>query len=201
MKALATALVKFNMEMGKITKDSKNPFFKSSYASLPHILEAVRPHLVSCGLSVVQMPTGDGMLRTILMHESGEFIESEFSMKLVKADPQALGSAITYARRYAIGAILNLSIDEDDDANSAMASTQDPQVSQDEKQWFNATKKDGTLTADAIKVCKLFMNGKRTWEQFYDKYKLSKADKQAMIAYIEKAIIDGMAKEDIIENA
>jgi hypothetical protein len=199
MENLTKALIRFQMEVGKISKESKNPYFNSKYASLPQILDVIRAPLITCGLAVIQMPHGDGDLRTILAHESGEIIESTFSMKLVKNDPQALGSAITYARRYAIGAILNLNIDDDDDANSAMPAPQAPQKPKSAPQatttelpWFNATNKDGSLTDDAIKVCGAFMSGKRTWESFYTKYKLSKKGKEAMVAYIEAKIIEGI---------
>lgn len=185
MKELTKGLIRFQMEVGKIKKDSNNPFFKSKYASLSNILDVITAPLITSGLAITQMPVGDGKLRTILTHESGEFIESEFDMKIVKNDPQSLGSAITYARRYAIGAILSLNIDDDDDANSAMPSKLAPQPPTDDKGWFSATKKDGTLTDKAIATCKAFMDGKRTWEQFYDKYKISKKDKEAMIGYIE----------------
>jgi hypothetical protein len=116
---LAAALCKFHAQMGKVGKDSTNPHFRNKYASLSNIIEAVTPHLNAVGLTVVQMPTVEG-LNTLLLHESGEYISS---MSAIVAkdmnDPQKIGSAITYARRYALGAVLSLNIDEDDDANAA----------------------------------------------------------------------------------
>ena len=116
---LASALCKFHAQMGKVGKDSTNPHFRNKYASLSNIIEAVTPHLNAVGLTVVQMPTVDG-LNTLLLHESGEYISS-LSAIVAKDmnDPQKIGSAITYARRYALGAVLSLNIDEDDDANAA----------------------------------------------------------------------------------
>lgn len=116
---LSSAIVKFHGAMGKVGKDSTNPHFKNKYASLSNIIEATTPHLNAVGLAVVQMPSVDG-LETVLLHESGEFISSVSAIAAKDPmNPQAVGSAITYARRYALGAVLSLNIDEDDDANAA----------------------------------------------------------------------------------
>jgi hypothetical protein len=116
---LAAALCKFHSQMGKVGKDSVNPHFRNKYASLSNLIEAVTPHLNAVGLTVVQMPTVDG-LNTLLLHESGEYISSLSAIASKDPmNPQAVGSAITYARRYALGAVLSLNIDEDDDANAA----------------------------------------------------------------------------------
>lgn len=119
---LALSLAKFNSEISSISKDAKNPFFKSDYVTLDKLILATREELQKNGLSVLQMPlskeTGEIGIQTILLHESGEFIESQpLYMKPVKADPQQAGSLITYLRRYSYQAILNLNTGEDDDAN------------------------------------------------------------------------------------
>ena len=120
---LAVSLVKFNSEISKISKDAKNPFFKSNYVTLDKLIEATRPMLQDNGLVVMQSPLSkeDGSIgiQTLLIHESGEFIESEpIFMKPAKAnDPQQAGSIISYMRRYSYQAILNLNTGEDDDAN------------------------------------------------------------------------------------
>lgn len=119
IKALAKALSKFQNEVGVIPKNSTNPYFNSKYADLSDILTAIKKPLHAAGLSISQFPTGEHTLTTILMHESGEFISSAYSMTPKKDDPQGIGSAITYQRRYALGAVLGLNIDEDDDANAA----------------------------------------------------------------------------------
>ncbi|PEK38257.1 recombinase [Bacillus pseudomycoides] len=120
---LAKALVKFNSEVNKIAKDADNPFFKNNYATLDTIIDEIRPILSKNGLSIMQIPSGDGhnvTLKTLLIHESGEWLESdELTMKPVKNDPQAVGSCITYARRYSLAAFLSLNTGEDDDGNSA----------------------------------------------------------------------------------
>ena len=113
------ALLTFNKEMGVVGKTSKNPFFKSNYADLPTILKATKEPLDKAGLTVTHFPVGDNRLITRLSHSSGQFYQSMNYMKSVKDDPQARGSVITYMMRYAVGAVLGLSIDKDDDANSS----------------------------------------------------------------------------------
>lgn len=120
---LAISLVKFNSEVSSISKDAKNPFFKSEYVTLDNLIHSTRDILQKNGLVVMQSPLSkdDGSIgiQTLLIHESGEFIESEpIFMKPAKAnDPQQAGSIISYMRRYSYQAILNLNTGEDDDAN------------------------------------------------------------------------------------
>lgn len=116
---LAKAMIKFHLKVDKIKKDAKNPFFKSTYASLSNILEQIDTPLIESGLAVCQFPSGDHGLTTIIMHESGEFLQAEYTMKPVKDDPQGIGSSITYQRRYALASALGLNIDDDDDGNAA----------------------------------------------------------------------------------
>lgn len=122
---LAIALVKFNAEVSSIAKDAKNPFFKSEYVTLDNLIIHTRPILQKNGLVVMQSPLSreDGSIgiQTLLIHESGEYIESEpIYMKPAKQnDPQAAGSVISYMRRYSYQAILNLNTGEDDDGNNA----------------------------------------------------------------------------------
>lgn len=121
---LAAALCKFQANIGKIKKESTNPFFKSKYASLANILDVIQKPLADAGLSLCQLPDAD-CLTTILMHNSGEWIEATYCMPVVKTnDPQAMGSAITYAKRQCLGAVLLLNIDEDDDGEKAMQRNQ-----------------------------------------------------------------------------
>lgn len=117
IKELATALCAFQSEVEKIKKTATNPFFKSKYATLSDILDVIREPLAQNGLSFVQFPAGKYGLETMLMHSSGEWISQGYIMKPVKTDPQGAGSVITYQRRYALGAILGLNIDVDDDSN------------------------------------------------------------------------------------
>lgn len=116
---IAKALITFNIKVGKIKKDEKNPFFKSSYASLSSIQDAIQIPLSECGLTVSQFPDGETLTSILIHAETGEYMSASFNIHAVKNDPQGFGSAITYARRYALGAILNLNIDSDDDGNKA----------------------------------------------------------------------------------
>lgn len=160
---IAKALTTFHVKVDTIKKDAKNPFFKSSYASLPNILESIREPLIECGLSIVQFPTDTDGLTTMLMHESGEWICAEFQMKPTKDDPQGRGSCLTYMRRYAIASILCLNIDEDDDGNLATHGRSNP----DEKQWLNA----GT---EQFKSALAYVQGGGSIDKIKEKYKLSK---------------------------
>ena len=120
MKNISTALLNFHKEIGKIKKDSNNPFFKSKYASLSNILSVIKEPLNSSNLVIVQVPTDSCQLRTMIIHtESGESIEGIATMLIAKNDIQGQGSALTYMRRYALGSMLGLNIDEDDDGNIA----------------------------------------------------------------------------------
>lgn len=120
---IAKALAVFQMTIGKIKKDATNPFFNHPYATLSTILEAIAGPLQESSLVVSQFPTGNHGLTTLILHtESGQWFQSEYSMKPTREDPQGHGSAITYMRRYALGAALCLNIEEDDDANQASRS-------------------------------------------------------------------------------
>lgn len=135
---LSKALITFHVKVDKIKKDAKNPFFKSTYASLSNILEAINTPLIESGLTFVQFPSGENGLTTILMHsETGEFIQSNYKMKPVKDDPQGRGSVITYQRRYALAAVLGLNIDEDDDANTATHGGKTPEQVEDNRPWLS----------------------------------------------------------------
>lgn len=116
-KQLAAALVGFQADMQNVTKDAVNPFYKSKYATLEAILTAAKPHLKKHGLAVVQFPTIEG-LKTIIVHESGESIESDARIVMKDQTPQGQGSAITYMRRYALSAALGIATEDDDDAEA-----------------------------------------------------------------------------------
>lgn len=120
---LAKALALAQAELTNPYNTADNPFFKSKYAPLPDILNLVRPVLTKHGISVVQSPVGEGDkigIETLLIHASGQYILCEpCYLKPVKSDPQTAGGAITYARRYALNAVLGISGEEDDDGNGA----------------------------------------------------------------------------------
>lgn len=119
IKNIAIALCEFQSAVETIKKGEINPFFKSKYASLADILNVIRQPLADNGLSFVQFPKGKYCLETMLLHISGEWLSESYEMEPSKHDPQGSGSVITYQRRYALGAILGLNIDTDDDGNKA----------------------------------------------------------------------------------
>lgn len=121
IKNIALALAAFQGEVKDPSKDGKANYGK--YVQLNGLLETIRPALSKHGLSFLQFPGGDGTLITIttlLMHTSGEWIESEpFALKAQRVDPQGAGSAVTYGRRYSLSSVLGVAWDEDDDGNKA----------------------------------------------------------------------------------
>jgi len=124
IKNLSKALVAFHSSVGPIPRTAVNPYHNSRYAPLGVILAAIREPLSKSGLSVTQWPEGKNALTTRLLHESGEWMEATYEMTPKKQDPQGEGSAITYMRRYALGGILSLEIEDDDDGNTATALSQ-----------------------------------------------------------------------------
>jgi len=123
LAALAPALAKAQSQIKVAVKDAVNPHFRSKYADLGAVWDACRDALTSNGLSIVQMPVdsepGRVALCTMLLHSSGEFLTSTVSTKITKDDPQGVGSALTYLRRYALAACVGVVADEDDDGNAA----------------------------------------------------------------------------------
>jgi hypothetical protein len=145
------------------SKDATNPHFKNKYADLPSVVDAVKPALNDAGIAFIQSatPSDDSKLHltTRLIHTSGEWIEDTLVMPLPKQDPQGYGSAMTYARRYALAAITGLYQDDDDgNAGSGVAINVDIHGGVTPKQMeafiANITKCDSitklTGTGDAI---------------------------------------------------
>jgi hypothetical protein len=132
---LSKALATFHSKVGKIKRDSKNPFFKSKYASISNILDEIGEPLLESGLVITQFPDENGLVSLLIHAETGQFISSNYQMPVAKAnDPQALGSSITYARRYAITSILSLNV-EDDDGNKGAEPPKEPK--EPELPWLN----------------------------------------------------------------
>lgn len=127
IKNLSKALLKAQAQMGAAKKDAKNPFFKSTYADLPTVMEVVKGPLNDVGIIVLQPAShrdGKNFISTTLIHgETGEWMESETEVVSAKAnDPQAFGAAQTYARRFGLQAMLFIPA-EDDDGNTAAGRT------------------------------------------------------------------------------
>lgn len=165
---IAVALVKFNGEVSKIEKDSSNPHFKNKYASLDNIIDEIRPILHKHGLSIMQFPGGDGdkfTMTTMLLHESGEWIESQpIVMKPVKNDPQGIGSCTTYARRYSLSAFLSLNTGEDDDGEGASGDRNTSPNNNESRQYTNTS--SGALASEG-QTRMLYAKHKATgWNDF-----------------------------------
>ena len=118
MKHIATALLKAQSEMSNPKKQAENPFFKKKYADLNSIREAVIPTLNANGISVLQPIVhvdGKNFVKTILLHDSGEMLESLTEIVYNKInDAQAQGSGISYARRYSLQSFVCVGADDDD---------------------------------------------------------------------------------------
>lgn len=123
MKEFAISLAKVQAKLMGAKKDTANPFFKSMYADLASVWEACRKPLTDEGFSVVQIPEVlDGKkvrVTTILLHKSGHSLQGQLTIPVEKENPQAIGSAITYARRYSLSAMVGVAPDDDDDGNYA----------------------------------------------------------------------------------
>lgn len=160
---LAAALVAAQKDMPAVEKDGTNPHFKSSFTTLGKLIATVRPVLNRHGIAVIQMPSRDDQgkptLVTRLVHSSGDSTEETMPLILAKQDAQALGSALTYAKRYALAAALAIADQEDDDGNAATvaASTSPPASDQQlgvlgsALNWFLPAE-TSAATWDAIKA-------------------------------------------------
>jgi len=138
---LAKALAKFQANVKQPLKDANNPFFKSKYVPLENVVESITESAGNLGLSFIQYPVNQdnrvGII-TILMHESGEWIETEpIYATPAKQDPQATGSAITYLKRYSLSAVFGITSDEDDDGNSNSPQTNNNYQRQNAPQQSN----------------------------------------------------------------
>ena len=119
---LAKALAQFHSCVPQILKNATNPHFRNNYADLGGILDAVRQPLAKAGLSVLQL-LGDSSITTMLLHTSGEFIQTTAPLIIGKNDMQGFGSAVSYQRRYSLTSILSLSALDDDGQAASRPST------------------------------------------------------------------------------
>jgi hypothetical protein len=120
---LVKALVCATAKIKTAKRDAENPFFKSKYADLPAVMDACRSALLENNLVVTQSTTiisGQTTLVTTLHHTSGQWIRGFYPVTAIKNDPQGIGSAITYARRYALASLVGVVSDGDDDGEMAM---------------------------------------------------------------------------------
>ena len=131
---LAAALAAAQAQIKPAALNSVNPFLKNRYADLGAVIEASRKPLADNGLAVTQLMGGDGAtvtVETMLLHKSGQWIKSTASLPVGeergKSLAQAMGSVVTYLRRYALAAILGIYADEDTDGNEPAKPQPKPQ--------------------------------------------------------------------------
>jgi hypothetical protein len=186
------AFIAFQSDMPSVPKDGNNPHFKSKYATLGAITEATRPHLAKHGLGFMQwMSNRDGyqLIVTRIMHTSGQWMEDEgYILNPTKNDPQGMGSAVTYARRYTLGASLGIITEDDDDGNRASepapakkpAPKPEPAPLQ-EPDWFNDM---GELNDKGKLAAKSIHEGFE-WAKIEKHYLIDKHTRKAVNDYIE----------------
>lgn len=164
-KNIYSKLFKVQKEIGAISKDATNPFYKSSYFDINSLLKQVMPLLQKQNLVLLQ-PIQDGMVKSVIIDTDGGSVESSMHLPDI-ADPQKLGSAITYYRRYTLQSLLALQA-EDDDANATV-----DQVS-DSKKWLNLN------TPEFSKATEYIKNGGKV-SAIQSKYKISKSVKEELL--------------------
>jgi hypothetical protein len=144
---LATALAKAQGEICAAKKDSENPFFKSKYADLASVWSAIKEPLSKNGLSIVQTidckkdDLFEVYVETVLLHSSGQFLTSLIPVRAKDDSAQGMGSAITYARRYALAAIVGV-YQDDDDGNAASGKDKTDNADKDKKPTGGTKPKD-----------------------------------------------------------
>jgi hypothetical protein len=143
---LYTKLNEVKKEIGAISKDSTNPFFKSKYFDINSLLKHVEPLLQKNGLLLLQPIYKGYVFSEIIEIKSGEKIQSALQLPEID-DPQKIGSCVSYYRRYTLQSLIGLQ-SEDDDANSASQATKSQKqwVNKDDKIWSAAVDKGITLT-------------------------------------------------------
>jgi len=178
-KTIYQKLLEFQTNIESIKKDGKNSFFKkpngkeSTYATLPNILENVKPILNALKLVLTQPIINGEVLSVITCSETNESIQSGVILP-TNLNAQQIGSAITYFRRYTLTSLLSLEIDEDDDANIASGNTS-KQTPKSDRPWLN----EGEKMIDAINYVK--DKGQQGIMEIEKKYQLSKVIKDKLI--------------------
>lgn len=138
-------------KIGKVVKNANNPHFKKSYADINALVETVEPILLEYGLVLIQ-PIYNGLVTTVIIDiDNGDRIESEMRLPEIQ-DPQKIGSAVTYYRRYTLQSLLSLQA-EDDDANSASATVKNTKPTITQERFENGLSQiaEGKLTPEAFK--------------------------------------------------
>lgn len=163
----------FQKNINTIKKDAVNPHFKNSYASLPHILSEVKPILHDLGLYLSQPVRGNRVYTIITDSEDGAEVSADIELP-PGMNPQQMGSAITYYRRYLLAGLLALEI-EDDDAAAAVPPNGNGATAEDARPWLNEN------TAQFKEAVKYLAEGHKI-ESIEKKYKLSKKVRESLLS-------------------
>lgn len=161
-------LFEIQKNIGKLTKDADNPFFKSKYADINQLIELSNPLFHNQNLIVLQPIHGNTLLTQVIDVDTGEKIESSLELPQSQ-DPQKIGSAITYYRRYTLKALLNIQ-EEDDDANKASGNKVDK--SEDTRPWLTEDQFNGYLS--------LINKGEKWLSKLNEKFRMKKAYKETL---------------------
>jgi hypothetical protein len=182
--ALAEAMALAQAAVEGATKGKVNPAFKSKYADLKSVWDACREALTQNGLSVIQSPgeleNSKVTITTMLLHKSGEWVRGSLSIPIGKVDAQGYGSAITYARRFALAAFVGVAPEDDDGAAAAKS------IRQTHEPLIESAK---TLAMNHLRSCAI--DGamfKETWTKNYAGWKavLSDEDYAELVAEMKK---------------
>lgn len=195
--AISKAMALFQANVGNVKKGSANPFFKSKYADLGDILTGIRKPLADAKLAIIQAPEqfeGEVVMTTMLVHESGEWFRSKLKMRPKDAGPQAIGSVITYMRRYSMSSMLCIATDEDDDGNQAEGRTGGKQ--QAKRPAATTTAKKPAKPAAAKPAEKkappanggevVFSPTKPVWDEGAERYKCANCANYTITTFSEK---------------
>lgn len=202
---LSKAMAEFQKAIKQPLKDANNPFFKKPYVPLENVVEAINKTGSPLGISFMQFAssdeTGSIEVATLVMHSTGEYIEfPPVRMKPESNKPQAVGSAITYAKRYALSAIFGITSDKDDDGNEATGLN-----AQVEKQPQQQPKQDdatGKIEQYWTELEKLGVDVAEVKKYLCDKHKVGKLVDipvtqllgELKIIYVKKSKDKGVAK-------
>lgn len=177
---LNKALASFHKELKQPMKDANNPFFKSKYVPLENVVEAIDDVAPKFGLTYSQYPvtTDDGKvgISTVLLHESGEFIEyPPATTKPDKNTPQGVGSALTYMRRYSLSAVFGITSDQDDDGNEASGKRNNQNYKQNNAPKMASSQTIGTLKQQIISITDLMKEKGRanSQQEVEEKFKVN----------------------------
>jgi hypothetical protein len=203
---LAAALAKAQAQISDAEKTRKNPHLKNSYATLASVWDACRVQLSSNGLSVVQGPDGD-VLVTTLAHASGQWVETRtpilYASQRGLSDAQAYGAALTYARRYALAAIVGVA-QEDDDGNAAgrrERPREEPRPSEPAQQEHApptpARADERDLSAPASGLALEYIEAIHAEAAKYDTGAITGAEVEAYLAALRKRVGERLRKDEM----